>query len=169
MRPAPALLFSVSALMFAVAGWQAAPSPVGTLLPIHPPQQIPPIDPRPDDPVPHHRQRVDIALLLDTSNSMDGLINQAKSQLWSIVQEFAHARRGGHPPLLRVALFEYGNTRLPATEGYIRQVVPLTDDLDRLSAELFRLRLNLERELATDPRGGRRLVPRAASGASRAA
>ena len=34
---------------------------------------------------------VKIALLLDTSNSMDGLINQAKAQLWDIVNKFSHA------------------------------------------------------------------------------
>ena len=33
---------------------------------------------------------VRIALLLDTSNSMDGLINQAKAQLWDIVNKFTH-------------------------------------------------------------------------------
>ncbi len=96
----------------------------------------------PRDPVPMHPNeapRVDIALLLDTSNSMDGLIHQAKSQLWAIVRQFADARKGGRAPTLRVALFEYGNTNLPATEGYIRQVVPLTDDLDRLSQALFGL------------------------------
>ncbi len=43
---------------------------------------------------------------------------------------------------MRVALFEYGNTRLPAAEGYLRQVVPLTDDLDRVSAALFGLTTN---------------------------
>ena len=35
--------------------------------------------------------RVQLALLLDTSNSMDGLIDQAKSQLWKIVNEFIPA------------------------------------------------------------------------------
>src|SRR5437667_9384336 len=34
------------------------------------------------------RPAVDLAILLDTSNSMDGLIHQAKSQLWTIVQQF---------------------------------------------------------------------------------
>lgn len=82
---------------------------------------------------------VDVAILLDTSNSMDGLISQAKSQLWTIVQQFAKAKKDGQTPVLRVALFEYGNTRLPASEGYIRQVVPLTDDLDKLSESLFGL------------------------------
>ncbi len=86
-----------------------------------------------------HRAAVDVAILLDTSNSMDGLISQAKSQLWTIVQQFAKAQKNGQTPMLRVALFEYGNTRLPAPEGYIRQVVPLTDDLDKLSEALFAL------------------------------
>lgn len=45
-------------------------------------------------------------------------------------------------PLLRVSLFEYGNTNLPASEGYIRQVVQLTDDLDKVSAGLFALTTN---------------------------
>ncbi len=85
------------------------------------------------------RASVDVAILLDTSNSMDGLIGQAKSQLWTIVQQFAKAKKHGQTPVLRVALFEYGNTHLPAAEGYIRQVVPLTDDLDKLSEALFAL------------------------------
>jgi len=85
------------------------------------------------------RAAVDVAILLDTSNSMDGLISQAKSQLWTIVQQFAKAKKNGQTPILRVALFEYGNTRLPAAEGYLRQVVPLTDDLDKLSEALFAL------------------------------
>lgn len=86
------------------------------------------------------RPSVDVAILLDTSNSMDGLIKQAKSQLWTIVQQFAEAKKHGQTPSLRVALFEYGNNRLPASEGYIRQVVQLTDDLDAVSEALFALR-----------------------------
>ncbi len=88
------------------------------------------------------RPSVDVAILLDTSNSMDGLIKQAKTQLWTIVQQFAEAEKNGQTPSLRVALFEYGNTRLPALEGYIRQVVQLTDDLDALSEALFSLKTN---------------------------
>ncbi|MFG0262841.1 MAG: VWA domain-containing protein [Novipirellula sp. JB048] len=88
------------------------------------------------------RPSVDVAILLDTSNSMDGLIDQAKSQLWNIVQDFARAKKKGKTPLLRVSVFEYGNSGLPASEGYIRQVVQLTDDLDKVSEALFALRTN---------------------------
>jgi von Willebrand factor type A domain len=99
----------------------------------------PPSTPDAAKPFDGRRPSVDVAILLDTSNSMDGLISQAKSQLWTIVQQFAKAKKRGQTPVLRVALFEYGNTRLPASEGYIRQVVPLTDDLDKLSEALFAL------------------------------
>ena len=85
---------------------------------------------------------VQLALLLDTSNSMDGLIDQAKSQLWNIVGQFAKTKLGGKTPQLEVALYEYGNQSLPTAEGYVRMVVPLTGDLDRISEALFALTTN---------------------------
>ena len=85
---------------------------------------------------------IQIALLLDTSNSMDGLINQAKSQLWKIVSETGRARRDGRSPGLEVALYEYGNDSLSMMKGYIRKVVPFTDDLDYISHNLFQLTTN---------------------------
>ncbi|MDE0936109.1 MAG: VWA domain-containing protein [Mariniblastus sp.] len=85
------------------------------------------------------RTAMDVAILLDTSGSMQGLISQAKSQLWNIVQEFAKAEKSGDTPYFRVSVFEYGNDRLPASEGYVRQVCGLTDDLDVVSEALFSL------------------------------
>jgi hypothetical protein len=88
------------------------------------------------------RPLVQIALLLDTSNSMDGLIEQAKGQLWKIVNEFTRARQRGQTPDLHVALFEYGKSSLPAAEGYLRQIQGFTTDLDKVSEELFALKTN---------------------------
>ena len=105
----------------------------------------PPVDPKPD-PAPQpdaaDAPLIQIAILLDTSNSMDGLIDQAKAQLWMIVNRFAKAQRNGLDPNFQIALFEYGNTALPAEEGYIRQVVSFTNDLDKVSASLFALKTN---------------------------
>ncbi len=86
------------------------------------------------------RPKVQIAILLDTSNSMDGLIGQAKSELWKVVNEFIGAKVGGARPELQVALYEYGNTRLSRESGFIRQVLDLSDDLDAVSKELFALK-----------------------------
>jgi hypothetical protein len=81
---------------------------------------------------------VQIAILLDTSGSMNGLIDQAKSQLWKVVNEFAKAQRDGQRPDVEVALYQYGTPGIGDNE--IRQLVPLTSDLDKVSEELFKLK-----------------------------
>ncbi len=87
------------------------------------------------------KAKIQLAILLDTSNSMDGLIDQTKSQIWKMVNELSLARDGDNAmPALEIALYEYGNDNLPASEGHIREVLPLSTDLDLLSKELFGLR-----------------------------
>jgi hypothetical protein len=88
---------------------------------------------------PAQAPRIQIAVLLDTSSSMSGLIDQARSHLWKIVNEFATARLDGATPSFEVALYEYGNSGLDPQTGWIRQVLPLTTDLDKVSEELFKL------------------------------
>ena len=88
------------------------------------------------------RPLIQMAILLDTSGSMEGLIEQAKTQLWKIVNEMALAKQKGKVPKLQVALYEYGKSSIPASEGYLRMIVPLSEDLDRLSEELFKLSTN---------------------------
>lgn len=85
---------------------------------------------------------VQIALLLDTSGSMSGLIAQAKTQLWSVVNEFIAAKQDGRTPVVQVALFEYGKSSLSQESNWIREIQPLTRDLDSISGELFALNTN---------------------------
>jgi len=89
-----------------------------------------------------HARSIKVALILDTSNSMDGLIEQAKSQLWSVVGELSKATCDDKRPSLEIALYEYGNDNLNSREGYIRQVTELTNDLDEISRQLFELTTN---------------------------
>lgn len=86
--------------------------------------------------------KIQIAILLDSSNSMDGLIDQAKNQLWHIVNTLTDVRKNGKIPQLEVALYEYGNDSLPASEGYVRQLTGFTSDLDKISEKLFEIRTN---------------------------
>jgi hypothetical protein len=85
---------------------------------------------------------VQIAVLLDTSGSMQGLIEQAKTQLWKLVNEFITAKQDDKTPVVQVALYEYGKSALRAEENWIRQIQPLTRDLDKVSEELFALTTN---------------------------
>jgi len=86
--------------------------------------------------------RIQLAILLDTSNSMDGLIDQARNQLWAAVNEFSNSSRNGMRPVLEVALFEYGNSNIAQREGFIRQVLGFTQELDKVSEALFALSTN---------------------------
>ena len=91
---------------------------------------------------PQNQNTIQLALLLDTSNSMDGLIDQAKSQLWKIVNELATTKKNNQKVELFVALYEYGKDAIPAQEGHLRNIVPFTQDLDKISEELFKLKTN---------------------------
>jgi len=86
--------------------------------------------------------RVQVALLLDTSNSMDGLINQARERLWRVVNKLSRATKYGKTARFEVALYEYGNSGLSAASGYLRLVVPFTGNLDLVSEKLHALRTN---------------------------
>lgn len=84
---------------------------------------------------------IQVALLLDTSNSMDGLINQARTYLWKIVNELSKAQQKGKLAKLSIALYEYGNTATgDRKENWVRQVMPFSNDLDTVSDKLFKLR-----------------------------
>jgi hypothetical protein len=86
-----------------------------------------------------HRPAVDLAICLDTSGSMSGLIDSARQSLWAIVNDLASARPA---PALRVALLTYGNTGHLAENGWVNVDSPFTSDLDAISRKLFALGTN---------------------------
>ncbi len=87
-------------------------------------------------------RKVQVAILFDTSNSMDGLIDQAKSRIWKIVNEVSSLKHNGQTPNMEFALYQYGNDGLSAEDNYIQKVLDLTSDLDVISQKLFGLRTN---------------------------
>ena len=97
-------------------------------------------EPKAAKPADANGPRVQIAILLDTSSSMNGLINQARQQLWTIVNELATATQDGKEPRVEVALLQYGNSRLAKKDGYIQVIVEFTDNLDIVSEKLFALK-----------------------------
>ena len=93
-------------------------------------------------PATNETPKIQVALLLDTSNSMDGLIDQARAQLWDIVNELSLAKCYGKAPTLSIALYEYGNSNLSQYDGYTRKILEFTQDLDDVSKALFSLTTN---------------------------
>ncbi len=90
------------------------------------------------------QSKVQLAILLDTSGSMSGLIEQTKTQLWKVVNTFIGAKQNGQIPFVEVALYEYGAGN--SNPNYIRAIQPLTRDLDQISEDLFALKTSGSQE-----------------------
>jgi hypothetical protein len=85
-------------------------------------------------------RKIQVALLLDVSNSMDGLINQAKAQLWNMVTTLGKAQCNDNVvPQVEVAIYEYGRTDNEVAKGYVKKLSDFTQDLDSVSNILFGL------------------------------
>ena len=82
---------------------------------------------------------IQVALLLDTSGSMSGLIEQAKSQLWKILNELSRTEKNGESPSLQIALYEYGNPSKARNQNQIHKLTDFTKDMDLISQKLFAL------------------------------
>ncbi|MFO0931312.1 MAG: vWA domain-containing protein [Planctomycetota bacterium] len=98
---------------------------------------VPPPDPVGKRPEPV-RKAIDLALCLDTSGSMQGLIDAARQRMWEVVNELATATP---TPTLRVALLTYGSEGSEA-DGFVVVRAPFTTDLDLVSEKLFALGTN---------------------------
>jgi hypothetical protein len=104
---------------------------------------------KPQDPAPEPKviknapaQKIQAAILLDVSGSMEGLIEQAKAQLWNMVSVMGKAKCDAGAPQIEIALYEYGRSSNDMAKGYIKQISAFTSDLDNLSQELFKLKTN---------------------------
>lgn len=109
-------------------------------------ENVPKVQQTSEKPYPTSENTIQVALLLDTSNSMDGLIEQAKSRLWNIVNTLTTLKYDGKSPKIEIALYEYGNDGI-SDRNWIRKVTPLTQDLDLISEKMFALRTNGGTEL----------------------
>ena len=118
------LAAAVAAMTLTFVARQAPADDAGAP-PIH---RGPIVDPRPGKPI-------DLVLCLDTSGSMQGLIDAARTKMWEVVNELARARP---TPSLRVALLTYGSPGDVAS-GYVVLQTGFTRDLDLVSERLFAL------------------------------
>jgi hypothetical protein len=124
LKPAAVTLFMVTALILsAFTDPQKIKAPVSTPL--------------------NYNPKIQVAILLDVSGSMDGLIEQAKAQLWNMVNTMGKAKcEGDASPQIEIALYEYGRTTNPVKDGYVRKINGFINDLDSLSENLFKLKTN---------------------------
>jgi hypothetical protein len=92
---------------------------------------------------------VQLALILDTSSSMDGLIQQARDQLWEMVGEM-QTGSDGQDKAVALALYQYGSARLDKKSGYIAKLSDFSVELDPISTLLHALNAGGEDEHAPE-------------------
>jgi Mg-chelatase subunit ChlD len=137
LRQNPAL-FSVPV---ALAAMVQTPLADETASPLIAPAPTPPLLP---EFTPDSQRVIDLVICLDTSGSMSGLIDAAKTKLWEVVNDLALAKP---TPKLRVALLTFGNDGHNAENGWVNIDAHFTDDLDLISQKLFAMTTNGGTEL----------------------
>jgi len=84
-------------------------------------------------------KNVELVFCLDTSSSMDGLIESVKQRLWDIARDIKNMPQA---PSLRIALIAYGTPSFGNASGYVKLINDLTEDTDAIHNELTALRCN---------------------------
>lgn len=82
--------------------------------------------------------RIQVCLLLDVSGSMDGLLLQAQSQVWKMINHLAKFQKYERASHVELAVLSYGHNAYVET-GHIKIVSPFTSTLDSLAEGLFQL------------------------------
>ena len=91
------------------------------------PPHEPPVKEKNDD------KTLEMVFVLDTTGSMGGLIDGAKQRIWGIVNEVMQTPA---KPNVRVGLVAYRDNG----DQYVTQVLPLTNDLDKVYTTLMEYR-----------------------------
>jgi hypothetical protein len=99
-----------------------------------PPAVAPPVVQAPvPPPAPPPRPVVEVVFVLDTTGSMEGLINGAKQKIWSIAN---HIASGQPTPEVRIGLIAYRDVG----DAYVTRVYGLSGDLDKVQQRLMSFR-----------------------------
>ena len=79
--------------------------------------------------------KIQMAILLDISGSMNGLINQTQGQLWNLVNEISIYKKNDITPQIELAVIAYGNGTIE--NRYTEVLSEFTSEIDIISEKLF--------------------------------
>ncbi|GAB5527118.1 MAG: hypothetical protein Roseis2KO_49900 [Roseivirga sp.] len=85
--------------------------------------------------------KIQLCLVLDVSGSMDGLLYQAQTQIWSLLDYAQSFTRRSRETVVEVALITVGNGVTHEAEDYIALISPFTSKRDTLADRLFLLKI----------------------------
>jgi Mg-chelatase subunit ChlD len=124
---------AVAAQRRSLASVAPAPAPAPVAKPTPAPAPLAKPAPTPEPAAQAARPKVDLVFALDTTGSMSGLIEGAKTKIWSIASFVARAQP---TPDVRVGLVAYRDVG----DAYVTRVFDLDSDLDRVYRRLLSFR-----------------------------
>lgn len=85
--------------------------------------------------------KIQLCLIIDVSGSMDGLLYQAQTQVWSLLDYAQSFTKKKRKTVVEVALITVGNGAMFEGQDYMDLVSPFTADRDSLADRLFLLKI----------------------------
>lgn len=110
------------------------PAPEVAPVAVPTPHPVPEVQPIAEPVLEEERSHVDLVIALDTSSSMNGLIDGTRQKLWDIVDQLSRAEP---TPVLRVGLISFGHSSYEKHNGWTRVDQNLTTDLDAVYEKLM--------------------------------
>lgn len=92
--------------------------------------------------------KIQVAILLDISNSMNGLIDQTKAQVWKIANLLSNARKNDKKVSFELALMVYGFSN--DAENTVQMLSKFTNEMDAISEQVFGIQTYGGLELCAD-------------------
>ena len=86
----------------------------------------------PNQQQPARRATIELLFVLDTTGSMGGMLEGAKTKIWGIVNDVLQ-QQGNGGATIRVGLVAYRDRG----DAYVTRITPLTDNLDAVYAQLM--------------------------------
>lgn len=94
------------------------------------------------DSVATNHRHLDVVFCLDLSGSTNGLIDNVRAQVWSIVNMSATAQDGCE---LRLGLVGFSRPSFGAQNNYVKTICKLTNDFNHFEAELWKIKPQIEK------------------------
>lgn len=85
---------------------------------------------------------IQICLIVDVSGSMEGLLYQAQTQIWNVLDYASQHQKKKKQTVVELALISVGNGMLNADPHFVEVLSDFSTDRDRLADKLFLLRAN---------------------------
>ncbi len=87
------------------------------------------------------QRQVDVVVCMDLSGSTNGLVENFRDKMWDVINQW---QMFTPKPVVRIGIIGFSRYSFSDGSGYVKVISDLTDDYDKLSGELFKIKPYVE-------------------------